>query len=170
MPSNAYPCADGRAVVIGANQSANFRRLMTAIGRDDLAADATLAANPARVARQAEIDAAIGEWTKELAADEVVELLVAASVPASTIFTVADMFADPHYRARQLFERLEVDGRPLTLPAIAPRLSRTPATTEWAGRELGADTREVLRERAGVSDTEIAALATAGVIALAAGR
>ncbi len=169
VPSNAYPCADGRSVVIGANNGANFRRLMTAIGRADLAADAALAANPVRVARQAELDAAIGAWTRTLAAGEVVERLAKAAVPASTIFSVADMLADPHYRARQLFERLEVNGRPLTLPAVAPKLSRTPAATEWAGRELGADTREVLRERAGVSDAEIEALASDGVIALAAG-
>jgi crotonobetainyl-CoA:carnitine CoA-transferase CaiB-like acyl-CoA transferase len=167
VPSNAYPCADGRSVVVGANNTANFRRLMTAIGRSDLAAEASLAANPARVARQRELDDAIAAWTRTLAADEVVEHLVRASVPASTIFSVADMFADPHYRARGLFERREVNGRMLALPAMTPKLSRTPAAIEWAGRELGADTRAVLRERAGLTDGEIDALAAAGVVAVA---
>jgi crotonobetainyl-CoA:carnitine CoA-transferase CaiB-like acyl-CoA transferase len=166
VPSNAYPCADGRTVVVGANNSANFRRLMSAIGRADLAADASLTSNAARVARQEEIDGAIGSWTRTFAAEEVVARLTAVSVPASTIFSVADMFADPHYRARELFESVEVNGRPLTLPAVAPKLSRTPASTEWAGRELGADTRAVLGGRLGLSDAELAALAGAGVISI----
>ena len=121
VPSNAYPTADGERVVVGANNSANFRRLMTVVGRADLAADPELEGNPGRVRRQGEIDEAIARWTGSLAAGAVVEQLVAATVPVSTIYTVADMFADPHYRARGLFESVEAAGRALTLPAMLPQ-------------------------------------------------
>jgi crotonobetainyl-CoA:carnitine CoA-transferase CaiB-like acyl-CoA transferase len=164
VPSNAYPTADGRQVVIGANNSANYRRLMRAIARPDLADDPALAANPGRVARQSEIDGAIGAWTRTLEADEIVRRLEAASVPASTIFTVADMAADPHYVARDLFERLPVGQREIAFPAVGPKLSSTPARSDWAGRELGADTRALLGERLGLSDAELDALAKAGVV------
>jgi crotonobetainyl-CoA:carnitine CoA-transferase CaiB-like acyl-CoA transferase len=167
VPSNAYPCADGRSVIVGANNTANFRRLMTTAGRRDLAADPALATNPGRVPRQAEIDAAIAAWTRTLPAAEVVARLEAASVPASTSYTVADMVADPHYQARGLIESVDVGGRPLRVPATGPRLSATPARTEFAGRELGADTRAVLAEKLELSDGEIDLLVGLGAIALA---
>ncbi len=164
VPSNAYPTADGREVVIGANNSANFRRLMACAGRPDLGEAPELATNPGRVARQREIDEAIATWTRTLASGEVVARLAAASVPASTAYTVADMAADPHFAARGLFERLEVGGRPLALPAVGPRLSETPARSMRAGSELGSDTRAVLEEKLGLDEAAIAALAEAGVI------
>ena len=170
VPSNAYPCSDGRALVVGANNSANFRRLMAAIGRDDLAADPELAQNPGRVARQAEIDGAIAAWTAERTADEALATLVAAAVPASKIFSVADMFADEHYRARELFERVRAEGREFTLPATLPRLERTPARTEWAGGALGADTLAVLRDELGLDEAAIAALERGGVVRCAPRR
>ena len=165
VPSNLYPTRGGEPVVIGANNAANFRRLMGAIGRDDLAADAALATNAARVARQSEIDGAIAAWTATLDAAEVVARLAAAAVPASTVYSVADMAADPHYAARGLFETVADGERSFTLPAIGPKLSRTPARSDWAGRALGADTRAVLAERLRLGDDEIEALVAAGVVA-----
>ncbi len=165
VPSNAYPCRDGRPVVVGANNTANYRRLMNVVGRPDLGDDPSLATNPGRVARQVEIDRAIADWTAQRDAAEVVARLAEAVVPVSTMYTVADMFADPQYRARDLFERVETNGREWTLGATAPRLSRTPARTEWAGRGLGEDTREILSSRLGLSLAEIEELAAAGVIA-----
>jgi crotonobetainyl-CoA:carnitine CoA-transferase CaiB-like acyl-CoA transferase len=166
VPSNAYPAADGRQVVIGANNTANYRRLMRAAGRADLADDPELATNPGRVARRTEIDGAIAAWTGTLAADEIVARLDAASVPASKIFSVADMAADPHYVARELFERLPVGGREVAMPAVGPRLTRTPARSGHAGRDLGADTRKVLVERLGLTAAEIDELRRTAVIAL----
>ena len=164
VPSNAYPTADGGWVVIGANNSANFRRLMLAIGHDDLAADAELESNPGRLRRQSEIDAAIAAWTRPLAADVIVERLVAVAVPASTIYTVADMFADPHYRARALFESVEVAGRALVLPAMLPRLSESPGGTDWAGPELGEHNDEIFCGELGLSAAELAELRSSGVV------
>jgi crotonobetainyl-CoA:carnitine CoA-transferase CaiB-like acyl-CoA transferase len=164
VPSNLYPTADGRGVVVGANNSANFRRLARAIGRADLAGDPALATNPGRVARAVEIDAAIAAWTAALPAAEVVARLAAASVPASTVYSVADMAADPHYAARALFERLPVGGREIAFAAPVPRLSATPAASDWAGPDLGADTRAVLGERLGLREEEIEELARAGVV------
>ena len=164
VPSNAYPAADGEWVVIGANNSANFRRLMEAIGRADLGADPELAENPGRLRRQAELDAAIGGWTRRLAAAEVVDRLVAVAVPASTIYTVADMFADPHYRARGLFEQVEAAGRQLALPAMLPRLSASPGRTDWAGPELGAHNLEIFCGELGLAAEELAELHRRGVV------
>ena len=96
-PSNAYRCADGHVLVAG-NGDSIFKRLMPAIGRDDLAADPQLAGNTGRVARVDEIDAAIGDWTAPRTVAEVLAALDAAQVPGGRIYTVADIAADPHYR------------------------------------------------------------------------
>jgi len=98
-PSNAYRCADG-VVLVSGNGDSIFRRLMQAIGRDDLAQDAALAHNAGRVARVDEIDGAIGAWCSGRSASEVLEALAAAGVPAGRVYTAKDIAEDPHYRAR----------------------------------------------------------------------
>jgi crotonobetainyl-CoA:carnitine CoA-transferase CaiB-like acyl-CoA transferase len=168
VPSNVYPCGDGRNVVIGANHTANYRRLMSEIGRDDLGNEENLATNPGRVLRRTEIDTAIAEWTIQRSADEVVDRLAAIAVPASTIYSVEDMVTDPHYQARQLFESVPIGAggeRSVAMPTMLPRLSATPARTDWAGPELGEHTREVLRRWLGLGDAEIDALAASRAIA-----
>jgi formyl-CoA transferase len=163
VPSNTYNCADGQSLVIAGNGDAIFKRLMTAIGRIDLASDPSLARNDGRVARAAEIDAAIGAWAGERSADQALAVLSGADVPASRIYSVADMRVDPQFLARAMFEshRLK-DGQMLTLPGIVPKLSETPGRTRWLGPELGEHTDEVLASL-GIEDAERAALKAAGV-------
>ena len=82
---------------------------MSAIGRDDLGADPALAHNAGRVARVAEIDAAIGAWAAQRTVDEVLAALDAAAVPAGRIYTVADIAKDPHYQARGMIDHVHMD-------------------------------------------------------------
>lgn len=143
-PSNAYPCADGM-VVIGGNGDSIFKRLMIAIGRDDLATDAELAGNPGRVKRVAEIDAAIGAWTGSRSVARVVDVLNAASVPVGRIYTAQDIAEDPHYRARDMILPVTThDGLTVEVPGIVPKLSRTPGAITRRGPMLGEDTDAVL--------------------------
>ncbi len=159
VPSNVYPCRGGRLVVVAANGESLFARLMRAIGRDDLADDPTLQSNPGRVARQAEIDAAIARWTEARTVGEVIDALVEAEVPCGPIQDAAALRRDPQLLARGFFE--SPDG--VEVPAIAPRLARTPGRTRWTGRELGADTDAVLEEL-GVGAEARAGLRARGVI------
>ncbi len=143
-PSNAYRCADGR-VVIGGNGDSIFKRLMRAVDRADLADDPGLATNALRVPRVAEIDAAIEAWTSQRPVGEVVAALQAASVPVGRIYTVADIAADPHYRARGMVERVTLpDGLALEVPGVVPKLSRTPGTADRPAPALGEHTEAVL--------------------------
>lgn len=125
-PSNAYRCADGQ-VVIGGNGDSIYRRLMSAIGRADLAEAPDLASNAGRVARVDEIDAAITQWTVQRPVDAVVAALQAVQVPVGRIHTVRDIAADPHYRARRMIERIvTADGLALEVPGVVPKLGDTP--------------------------------------------
>ncbi len=164
VPTNTYRCEDGKYVVIGGNADSIFVRLMTAAGRADLAHDPRLADNAGRVEHEEEIDRAISAWTATLESDEVVERLAAEAVPAGPIYSVADMARDPHFQARGLFESVEIDGKPLQVPAITPRLSATPGRTDWPGPEVGAHTEEILGERLGLSRAEIETLRQEGIV------
>ncbi|WP_009912101.1 CaiB/BaiF CoA transferase family protein, partial [Burkholderia humptydooensis] len=144
VPSNTYPCRDG-SVVIGGNSDPIFKRLMKAIGRDDLADDPALAHNDGRVPRTQEIDAALAEWLAGRTIDDALAVLNAADVPASRIYSVADMFADPQFVARQMIQRFKLaDGAEIPLPSVTPKLSDTPGETRWLGPALGEHTDEVL--------------------------
>ena len=163
-PSNAYRCADGYVLVAG-NGDSIFRRLMSVIGRDDLAADPSLADNSGRVARVAELDEAIGAWTAPRTAQEVLDTLSAARVPAGKIYSAKDIAEDPHYRARDMIVRQTTrDGYELDVPGIVPKLATTPGTIRSAAPRLGDDTESVLREF-GHTDATIRALRDKGVIA-----
>ena len=164
VPTNTYPCADGRYVIVGGNGDSIFKRLMRAAGRDDLADDPRLADNAGRVAHQGEVDAAIARWTRTLDADRVLALLDGAGVPAGPIYSVADMVEDPQYNARGLFETVEAGGEPLTIPALTPKLDRTPGATQWPGPELGAHNREVYVGTLGLDEAELRSLEEDGIV------
>jgi formyl-CoA transferase len=162
-PSNAYPCSDGVLLVAG-NGDSIFKRLMHAIGRPDLAEAADLATNDGRVRRVAEIDAAIGTWTRGHTVSDALEVLGAAQVPAGRIYTAKDIAEDPQYRARNMIERITTrEGFPLDVPGIVPKLSATPGAIRSAAPLLGEHTAELLKEQ-GLSADEIEALASKKII------
>ena len=162
-PSNAYPCQDGWVLVAG-NGDSIFKRLMTAIGRDDLGQAPDLADNAGRVARVAEIDAAIGAWTAQRSVQAVTEALSAARVPAGKVYTAKDIAEDPHYRARDMIlQQPTRDGYTVEVPGIVPKLSVTPGTVRSSAPHVGDDTDAVLREM-GLSDAQIATLRSKAII------
>ena len=144
-PSNAYRCAQGAYVLVAGNGDSIFRRLMQAIDRNDLAMDPGLARNDGRVARVAEIDAAIEAWTLTRPIEEVIACLEAAHVPVGRIYTVADIAADPQYLARDMIVQThDADGRPLKVPGIVPKLSQTPGRLRTPAPRLGEHTDRIL--------------------------
>ena len=162
-PSNAYPCQDGWVLVAG-NGDSIFKRLMTAIGRQDLADAPDLGSNTGRVARVGEIDAAIGAWTAARSVLQVMETLGAARVPAGKVYTAKDIAEDPHYRARDMLLTQETrDGYSVQVPGIVPKLSGTPGSIRRSAPHLGDDTDAVLAE-AGLTAEQIALLRSKGVI------
>jgi formyl-CoA transferase len=129
-PSNAYCCSDGAYALIAGNGDSIFKRLMSAIGRDDLGNDPDLAHNAGRVKRIIEIDTAIGQWTAQLPCEAVLAVLEKAQVPSGRIYNVADIANDPHYQARDMIQAVQMpDGTSLAVPGIIPKLSRTPRRT-----------------------------------------
>jgi len=163
-PSNAYPCQDGWVLVAG-NGDSIFKRLMATIGRDDLGQAPDLADNAGRVARVAEIDAAIGAWTQPRTVQQVMDALATARVPAGKVYTAKDIAEDPHYRARDMIlQQRTRDGDTLEVPGIVPKLSATPGTVRSNAPHVGDDTDAVLREM-GLSAEQITTLRESGIVA-----
>jgi succinyl-CoA--D-citramalate CoA-transferase len=168
-PNNLYLAEDGTYVLIAANSQAVFGRLAEAMGRPELIDDPRFATIRARWDNVDALDAVLGEWVGKQAAKTVEATLEAAGVPTSRVYTLPDIFEDPHYRAREMLVSVpHAQLGSVLLQGIVPKLSATPGAVRWVGHEAGADTRSVLAEWLGLDETELDALQTAGVIADAA--
>ena len=162
-PSNIYPTADG-SVLVAANQDTVFLRLTRAMGRPELAQDPRFVDHRARGAHADELDELVSQWTVGQRAQDVLAALHEVGVPCGLLYTPADMADDPHFQARQsLVEVTDPEAGPVLMPAVAPRLSRTPGSVRWTGPRLGEHTEQVLAE-AGLTPDDVAGLRAAGVV------
>lgn len=164
VPTNTYRCSDGKFIVIGGNGDSIFQRLMTEVGRGDLATDARLADNAGRVSHEQEIDQVLAQWCAGISAAEAIARLERVRVPVGPIYNVEDMLDDPHFNSRGLFDEVTIDGKALKIPAIVPKLSGTPGATRWPGPSLGSHNDEVLQDMLGLSAEQIAALGEQNII------
>ncbi|CAG8607579.1 6105_t:CDS:2 [Paraglomus brasilianum] len=166
VPTNAYPCKDGKYVIIGANGDSIYKRLMIAANREDLTTE-EYATNKERVKRQEEIDDAISAWTKELTSREVLESLEKANVPSGSIYNIEDFVNDPHVVERNICEDVKVggqDGWNVKIPAIPPKLEETPGESNWAGPDLGQHNREIFMDMLGLSSQQVKQYQKAGIV------
>jgi crotonobetainyl-CoA:carnitine CoA-transferase CaiB-like acyl-CoA transferase len=164
VPTNTYRCDDGKYVVIGGNGDSIFKRLMTAAGRPDMADNAAMADNAGRVQHETEIDEALALWCAAHPSAHIIDTLEEVRVPVGPIYSVEDMMTDPQYLARGMFEQVEIDGEPLKIPAIMPKLDSTPGRTDWPGMEIGSHNDEVLRGILQLDDGQIEQLRADGVV------
>lgn len=164
VPTNTYRCGDGKFVVIGGNGDSIFRRLMEAAGRSDMANDFRLTDNAGRVEHEQSIDEAISSWCQNHTSIEILKTLEQSRVPAGPIYNAEEMLADPHFNERGLFEQVEINGEPLKIPGMIPKLSDTPGGTQWPGPEVGSHNEEVLGDLLGLDQAAQQGLRDDGVI------
>jgi crotonobetainyl-CoA:carnitine CoA-transferase CaiB-like acyl-CoA transferase len=144
VPTNTYRCADGKFLV--------------------MADDPRMADNAGRVVHEREIDRVLEDWCAARPCSDAIAVLEEARVPVGPIYNVADMMADPHFNSRGLFEEVTIDGRPLVIPAMMPKLTATPGATRWHGPALGSHNKEVLGDMLGLSEQRLQELASMGII------
>ncbi len=164
VPTNTYRCSDKKYVIIGGNGDSIFKRLMTTIGRDDFANDPAMSDNAGRVIHQIKIDTAIADWCSQHSIQSVIDQLEAVRVPVGPIYNAQDMAEDPHFQARGLFEKIDIDGDPVTIPGMAPKLVGTPGGTQWPGPKLGQHTDEILTTLLGIANDRLVELKEDAVI------
>ena len=163
-PSNVYMTKEGKYAVIAANSDVIVQRLLKLMKRDDLLNDERFSSNEQRVRHMTFIDELIGAWSGTLSLAECLEQLNAHDIPAGPIYSIADIFSDPQYQARDmLLDISHPDFGQLKVPGIIPKLSKTPGAVNWLGPRLGEHNTEVLRE-IGLSDSQIRKMAEKGII------
>ncbi len=163
-PSNVYPTADGRMVIIAANQDTLFARLCTAMGTPELATDPRYATHAARGVNQDELDHSIARWSVTVPAVELLDLLRSHDVVCGDIFRAVDMLGDRHFAARESIVSVPTDRGDFPMHNVFPRFTGTPTAVRWAGPSHGQHTDEVLAQRLGLTADAIAALRADGVI------
>ncbi|MEU4240111.1 CoA transferase [Actinoplanes sp. NPDC026619] len=164
-PSNVYPTGDGDLILIAANQDSVFGRLATVMGQPELAQDARFATHGARGATMEELDVLIAEWTAKYAAEDLLSKLHEAGVPAGRIFRAKDMFADPHFQAREAIVTVpHPDFGEIPMQNATPRLSETPGAVRTAGPALGEHNDEIYGGLLGLDETERARLRQTKII------
>ncbi|MFZ4669508.1 MAG: CaiB/BaiF CoA transferase family protein [Microthrixaceae bacterium] len=132
VPRNTYRSADGAWVAVSSSSDSVAARVMELIGFGD---DARMATFAGRLEHRDEIDARLAAWMSQRSADDALAEFTAAGAAAAPVYDMGDIFADPHFRAREAIT--EVDGIPMQ--NLIARLSATPGRIRWAGRPLDAD-------------------------------
>jgi formyl-CoA transferase len=165
-PRNIYRGRDGRYVAVSTSGGAHIaQRMFAAMGREDLIKHPHFATLEARLANIDEVDATMQEWIGQRDADDIVRVLSEAGASVAPIYSIADVFRDPHFQARELVvDAPSADVGPIKMQNVVPKLSRTPGAVRWSGRPLGADNERWLIERLGLSRQEVDALHRDGAI------
>ncbi len=164
-PNSLYPTKDGGYVLIAANSDPTFKRLVDAMGQPELLHDPRFSSIRARGTHLEACNGAVAEWTRGLDGAEVERALLAAEVPVSRVYTIADIYEDPHYEAREMLVRVpHPQLGHTTQHGVVPKFSRTPGAIVRSGPQMGEDTRSVLRDELGLAPGRIDALAAAGVV------
>ncbi len=165
-PNNLYPTGDGSFILITAMADSLFKRLAGVMDQPELADDPRFAKALARNRHAEDLDDIIAAWTSRHPLATLEQKLTAASVPATRIYTMADIFADPHYAARKSIVAASDEAMgSVAMAGVVPRLSATPGSVRHAGRNIGQDTEQVLEDVLGYDATRIAELVSNGVVA-----
>jgi len=163
-PGNVYRTRDGRYASIAASTQSIFERLCRALELADIAADSRYGDNPSRVAHRDALDASIAEAIAKLSMDDLRTRLERHEVGFSPINDIADVFADPHFQAREAIVAVpDSELGSVRMQNVVPRFSGTPCAIREAGPALGAHTDEVLADF-GFSAEHVALLRGKGVI------
>ena len=165
-PNNLYPTGDASFIHVTAMGDTVFRRLAEAMGQPGLAEDPRFATARARSENHEAIDDLIARWTASRPLAELEQVLDRAAVPATRVFTIADIFGDAHYRERgSIAHAPDADFGTVAMANVVPRLSATPGAVRHAGHAVGEDTHRVLRDLLNLDEAALAALERDGVIA-----
>ncbi|MFC4273849.1 CaiB/BaiF CoA transferase family protein [Achromobacter aloeverae] len=147
-PNSLYPTADGEWMLIAANSDIIYERLVRLMGQPELLTDPRFATIRARgqADNMKAIDGIIGAWSSKFHSLELERMLVGQSIPAARIYSIADIYEDPHFAARHMLVDVpHPDLGPVKQAGIVPKLSRTPGAIRHTGPNIGADTERILR-------------------------
>jgi len=163
-PHSHYQASDGKWIALACTNDQMFARLADAMGQPELASPARYGDKDTRLAARDEVNRIVAQWMASLDHNTVLSRCAEFDVPASLIFSIADIFEDPQYRARGNIRMTESRIGDLAVPDVVPRLSATPGEIRWLGEGLGAQNHAIFAGLLGLDGQEIEALRERGVI------
>src|ERR1700744_829930 len=157
-PHSHYETRDGKWIAIACTSDAMFARLAEAMRQPELASAEQYGPKELRLAARDEVNTIVAKWVASLDLETVLARCAEGDVPASLLFSIADIFEDPQYRARGNIQMTDSRIGELAVPGVIPRLSQTPGEIRWLGEALGAQNNDVFTSVLGLDDTELARL------------
>lgn len=159
VPHSHYPTKDKRWIAIACTSDKIFERLAEAMGRMDLAGEGKWGTVARREAERAIVDEFVGAWTSTYDRADLIKLCEKFQVPCGPVYSIAEIFEDPHYKARNNLAFVKDDrAGEIAIPSPQPRLMDTPATIDWLGPPLGAHNAEIFQGLLGMTAAEIEAM------------
>ncbi|HKN91263.1 MAG TPA: CoA transferase, partial [Acidimicrobiia bacterium] len=165
VPRNSFQAADGGWFGLSAASPSVAERVVRLVGREDLVDQEWFADHTGRLAHQDEVEDAIAAWVAKRSSEEVTAAFEAVGAAIAPMYTIADIFADPQYAARETIPTVEHEPLgPVRVPGVVSRLVATPGAVRHLGRAPGADNEAVFAGRLGHSAADLAAWRDAGVV------
>ncbi|THE10523.1 CoA transferase [Bacillus timonensis] len=163
-PAGTYETIDGKFVVLVCSTDSTFDRLAKAMGREDMLKDPRFYTNKQRLKNDTDVQVIVTEWIKSFTQKQLLEKADTFGVPISPIYTIEDIFNDPHYQARENIVEVEHPrlGK-IKIPGVVPKFSKTPGAIRHRAPELG-EHNDVILEELGFSTEKINDLREKGVI------
>lgn len=164
-PLDNWRTRDGKWICIIAAGDGLFPRLAQAMGRPELLQDPRFATMESRAAHGEVINGIVAEWVAQHRAEEIESIMEKAQVPVGRAYSIAEIFADPHYAARE--DIVIVDDPtigPVKMQGIYPRFSATPGAIRRGAPKLGEHNQEVYGSLLGLTAADLDALKAEGVI------
>lgn len=167
--SNACPHGHFRTldgwIAIACTNDRMFSRLASAMDKPELADPSQYGKTEARLRDASTVNAIVQQWVGTMHNEEIVTLCADRDVPCTIVNTIEDIFADPHiaYRQNQVAIPHDQLGQ-VVVPAVVPKLSRTPGRIDSLGPSLGSANDEILGGVLGLDESRINALKAGGVI------
>jgi succinyl-CoA:(S)-malate CoA-transferase subunit B len=164
-PYGHFPTHDGKWVAIACTTDKLFARLAEAMGRPELASSSVYGEQKKRLENRHDVNEIVRDWCGSLPREQVLSKCFATRAPAGPLNNIADIFGNRQFHARRNMVAIdEESGDTIMIPNVVPRLSRTPGRISHLGPRLGEHTEEILKDRLGMSDEEIATLRSQHVI------
>jgi len=163
-PHSHYETRDGKWIAIACTSDAMFARLVEAMQQPELASENRYGPKELRLAARDEVNAIVAQWVASLDLETALKRCAEGGVPASLIYSIADIFEDPQYRARGNIKMTESRAGAIAVPDVIPRLSATPGKIHWLGEAIGAQNDEIFRDLLGLKEDELSEMRDQGVI------
>lgn len=165
VPHSHYRTRDGKWVALACTSDKMFERLAKVMERPDLAAPDRFGAVEARLEHRGEVNRIVAEWMASITYREAMDRCLAGGVPIGPINTIADIFEDVQFKAREnLVAMPEQREESVVVPNVLPRLSETPGRLRSLGPDLGQHNKEIYLGMLGLSAEELAGLKAAGIV------